>query len=99
MSYPIACEIHDPLFCGLDWEQNAGVCPPEKQNVISLVGDINFIGFKLSNAQLNKLKDWASTSTRDGEWSLTRLEVRKHTCLSLTRYPDKKRMLFKPTHP
>ena len=97
--YMIDCEIHDPYDCGVDWDKMSGSrCPPEKQNVLSLVEEINSIGFKLSNAQLKKLKDWAKTS-KGQEWAIYSVDESGHKCLSLIRYPDKKRMVFKPMSP
>jgi hypothetical protein len=98
MNFAISCEIHDPYMCGVDWEKDAGQCPPEKRNVLSLVEEINSIGFKLSNAQLKKMKHWANTSGGE-EWAIYSVKQSGHQCLSLIRYPDKKRMVFKPMTP
>ena len=96
MTFPIACEIHDPFMCGVDWEKNDGQCPPEKQNSISLVEEINSIGFKLSKAQLKKLTDWAKSSLPTTSWAIYRIDSQGQKCLTLIRYSDKKRMVFKP---
>jgi hypothetical protein len=98
--FPIACVIHDPMICGVDWEQDCGNCPPEKQNVLSLVEEINSIGYKVSNSQLKKMKEWSQVS-QEHSWALYRdggngIDKKGHKCLTLIRFPDKKRMVFKP---
>jgi hypothetical protein len=102
--YPIACKISDPLFCGIEREWGDEYCPPEKQNVPSLVEDINSIGYKLSNSQLNNMKEWAKNSDKGDEWAIYHIggdvqrggSIKGHKCLTLIKYPDKKRMVFKP---
>tara|TARA_R110002096_G_scaffold59923_1_gene149982 strand:+ start:210 stop:626 length:417 start_codon:yes stop_codon:yes gene_type:complete len=105
IQFPINCMIDDPYMCGVEWD-SCGNCPKDKQNVPSLVKEIESIGYKISSSQLAKLKVWSAYSVKDNSWALYHIEsisssihgksVKHHKCLTLIKYPDEKRMVFKP---
>jgi|TARA_R110001592_G_scaffold100751_2_gene285675 hypothetical protein len=91
----IECEVYDPYFCGVLWEQSSGEMPSEARNIENLTQEIQSIGYVISQSQLKKLKGWGAESCDHEFWELYTDANRNHKCLTLRRYPDKKRMVFK----
>ncbi len=95
----INCNVFDPWHCGVDWEKNNGCMTDGSGDslcrcVFTLLQDIGKIGYIPSDSQFKKLKQWAKESHNHTEWGLYTING-KHKCLTIQRFPDKKRIIIK----